>query len=109
MAVVMTPSQFRQLALSFPEATETDSANDHSFRVQGQVFATLFPDDGWGVVKMTPELQAELVREFPTAFETCKGAWGRNGATVVFLNEADEAGVFRALADAWQKHAPTVE
>ena len=58
------------------------------------------------MVKLTPQLQAELVNEQPNVFEACNGAWGRNGATIVFLKDAEEGSVLRALIDAWRKNAP---
>ena len=98
----MTPNRFRQLALILPDTSESG----HDYLVGENVFATLFPSDEWGVVKLTPELQTELVKEEPNVFQVCNGAWGRNGATIVFLKDADEGDVFRALSDAWRKHAP---
>ena len=102
----MTPKKFRQLALNLSETSEIGDKDHPEFRVQGKVFVTLFPGDGWSVVKMTRALQAELVNEHPAVFEACKGAWGRNGATIVFLRNAEEGSVLRALIDAWRKNAP---
>ena len=54
----MTPDAFRTLALSLPEATESAHQNHPDFRVRGKVFATLgYPDDKWGMVKLTPAAQ----------------------------------------------------
>ena len=102
----MTPQKFRQLALSLPATSEGQHVNHPDFRVQGKIFATLFAQEGWGVVKLSPELQAQLLSEEPSVFEACNGAWGRAGATIVFLKEAEEGVVFRALVSAWRKHAP---
>ena len=102
----MTPKKFRQLALSLPEASESEDVDHPDFRVRGKVFATLFPGDEWGVIKLTRELQVELVNEQPNVFEVCNGPWGRNGATIVFLKDAEEGSVLRALVDAWRKNAP---
>lgn len=102
----MTPKSFRQLALSLPETSESEHMDHPDFRVGGKIFATLFPGDEWGVVKLTPQLQGELVNEQPNVFEACNGAWGRNGATIVFLKDAEEGSVLRALIDAWRKNAP---
>ena len=103
----MTPKKFRQLALSLPETSESECVSDPNFRVQGKVFASLFPKEGWGVIKLAPELQAELLKQEPDVFAACKGAWGRNGATIVFLEHAEEGSVFRALISAWRKNART--
>ena len=98
----MTPEKFQQLALSLPEVSQ----NEPDFSVQNKVFASLFPTDHWAVVKIVPELQNALVAKDPDSFEACKGAWGRNGATVVSLADADEGDVLRALISAWRKCAP---
>ena len=103
----MSPQKFRQLALSLPETRESECKNDPHFRVQGTIFASVYPEEGWGVIKLAPELQAELFREEPTVFAACKGAWGRNGATIVFLKDAEEGSVLRALISAWRKNART--
>ena len=102
----MTPKKFRKLALSLPETAEYGHMKRPDYRVREKTFATLLPREAWGVVKLTPELQAELLNEEPDVFEACNGAWGRNGATVVFLKNADEGSVPRALIAAWRKHAP---
>ncbi len=54
----MTAKQFRRLALGFPEATENEHMGHPDFRVRGRIFATLGPDEDWGMVKLTPEQQA---------------------------------------------------
>ena len=103
----MTPEKFRQLALSLPETSASQHMNRPDFRVWGEVFASLFPEEEWGVVKLARELQAELINKEPIVFEACSGAWGRDGATIVFLKDAEEGSVFRALISAWRKNAPT--
>ena len=103
----MTPEKFRQLAASLPEVSEDEHMNHPDFLVGGKVFASLFPDEDWGVIKLAPELQAKLLVEQPSVFQRCNGAWGKNGATIVFLKEAEEGSVLRALISAWRKHAPT--
>ena len=102
----MTPKKFRQLALSLPGTSESGHIDRPDFRVRGELFATLFPAEKWGVVKLTPELQTELVQNEPNVFEACKGAWGRNGATILRLENAEEDSAFRALVDAWRKTEP---
>lgn len=103
----MTPDRFSQIALSLPESLQIGPVNRPDFQVNGKIFASLFPDDQWGVVKVTPELQKELIVQEPDVFEACKGAWGHNGATIVLLPSAEEGSVLRALIDAWRKQAPS--
>jgi hypothetical protein len=78
---LVTADQFRRLALSFPEAFASSHVNHPDFRVRGgKIFATLaYPDKKWGMVKLTPEQQEEVVRAEPKVFEPVKGGWGRGG------------------------------
>lgn len=101
----MTADEFRQLALSFPEAEERSHMDHPDFRVGGKIFATIAPGGERGMVKLTPEQQAVLTRTEP-AFEPAAGAWGRNGSTMVRFAEADEVTVRQALAAAWKNTAP---
>jgi hypothetical protein len=103
----MTQGAFRLLALSLPQSSEVGHMGHPDFRVGGKIFATLgYPDDGWGMVKLTPEQQEALVNEEPKVFAPIKGAWGRGGATNVRLAAAKAASVRLALALAWRNVAP---
>jgi hypothetical protein len=101
----MTADEFRQVALSFPEAEERSHMGHPDFRVGGKIFATIAPDSERGMVKLTPAQQAILTRTDP-AFEAAAGAWGRNGSTMVIFANADEATLRQALAAAWKNTAP---
>lgn len=48
----MTAAEFRILALSLPEATEAAHVGHPDFRIRGKIFATLGPDEAWGMVKL---------------------------------------------------------
>jgi hypothetical protein len=99
----MTPSDFRRLALSFDGATEGSHMGSVDFRVEGRIFATLAAvKQGFGNLMLTPELQAEFVREAPEVFLPVKGGWGLKGATHVRLSEVDEDLLGRALHAAWE-------
>ncbi len=102
----MTLDDFRQIALSLPEACEQSHMGHPDFRVRGKIFATLWPKEGSGMVKLTPEQQALFTRREPTVFVPVKGGWGRKGCTNVLLEVADEASVRSALATAWRNTAP---
>ena len=97
---------FRRIALSLPGAKERAHMNHPDFRVNGRIFATLgYPDTNWGMVALTPEEQQEFVKEYPTVFKPVNGAWGRQGATLVHLDVADEETLGRAITLAWQTKA----
>jgi hypothetical protein len=102
----MTADDFRSLALSFPEASEESHMGHPDFRVRGKIFATLGPDEGWGMVKLTAEQQGLFVRTEPSVFQPVNGAWGRRGCTYVRLEAATEPSVRQALVAAWRSRAP---
>ena len=102
----MTAGEFRSLALSFPEALEAAHMGHPDFRVGGKIFATLGPDEDWGMVKLTADQQATFIRSEPGVFRPASGAWGRRGATIVHLADADAASVRQALMAAWRNTAP---
>src|SRR5436190_13655312 len=73
----MTPNEFRELALSFPEAIESAHMHHPDFRVAGKIFATLgYPNENSATVKLSPDEQKEFVRSCSGVFTTAKGAWG---------------------------------
>ena len=86
----MTPAAFRKTALSFPETAEASHMGHPDFRVRGKIFATLGPDEDWGMVKLTPEQQAPLIQDQPAIFQPASGAWGRRGCTIIQLKRADK-------------------
>jgi hypothetical protein len=103
----MTPEDFRQIALSLPEAVESAHMHHPDFRVGGKIFATLgYPDENWAVVKLTPDEQKHFVRTGPDTFRPAKGRWGRRGNTSVLLPGADIDTVRAAVAAAWHNTAP---
>lgn len=98
---------FRRIALSMPEASESAHMAHPDFRVRGKIFATLgYPDAGHGTAKLTPELQERYMRLYPKAFFSAAGAWGRRGYTVILLAATTPAIVEPVLAAAWRLTAP---
>ena len=103
----MTANQFRDLALSLPEAAEVGHMGHPDFRVRNKIFATLgYPDDKCAMVKLTPEQQEQSVEDEPDVFAPVKGGWGRKGATNINLGEATAKVVRPALLVAWRNVAP---
>ncbi len=99
----MTASQFRRLALSLPEVNENSHMGHPDFRVGNKIFATLgYPDAECGMVKLTPEQQAELLRAAPETFRLAAGAWGRSGSTIVRLSSAGLVMLRPILRQAWE-------
>ena len=97
----MTVTEFRKMALEIPTAVERSHMNHPDFRVAGKIFASLgVPDAGWGMVKLTPEQQRTFIENAPEIFKPCSGAWGRQGATNVYLPAAKTRIVRAALSAA---------
>jgi hypothetical protein len=103
----MSSSHFRRVALGLPEVVEGSHQGHADFRVGKRIFATLgYPDDDWGMVKLTPEQQSVLVEAEPEIFRPVPGGWGKGGSTNVRLAKADPATLQSALTMAWKNIAP---
>jgi hypothetical protein len=102
----MTVDDFRRLALALPEARETAHMGHPDFRVRNKIFATLWPEEGRGVVMLTSEQQKVVVEFKPAVFTPVPGGWGRRGSTNVSLRAADEMSLTSVLLMAWRNKAP---
>ena len=103
----MSASHFRRAALALPGAAESAHQRTADFRVGKRIFATLgYPDDAWGMVKLTPAQQSMLVEAEPDIFRPVPGGWGKQGYTNVRLAKADAAALKSALTMAWKNVAP---
>lgn len=104
----MTQAQFREIALSLPEAVEGSHMDHPDFRVGDKIFATLFPRDGktWGMLKLKPDQQRQLVKINSESFAPIPGGWGKGGATQVSLAKAKAPAVKSAMIMAWRNTAP---
>jgi hypothetical protein len=100
----MTADEFRKMALEIPAAVERSHMNHPDFRVAGRIFASLgVPDENWGMVKLTRAQQRAFIDKAPEVFKPCSGAWGRQGATNVYLPAA-KVSIVRAALDAAAKN-----
>ncbi|KYG24068.1 hypothetical protein SE92_30610 [Bradyrhizobium sp. AT1] len=103
----MSKSRFRKAALAFPGVIEGAHHGHADFRIGKRVFATLgYPDDTWGMVKLTPDQQTMLVDAEPELFRPVPGAWGMSGSTNVKLAKIDPVTLRSALEMAWRNVAP---
>jgi hypothetical protein len=99
----MNIDDFRRIALSLEGAEESSHMGSPDFRVGDRIFATLAAaKQGYGNIMITPEQQAAFVEELPEVFIPVKGGWGRNGATHVRLDLANEDLLTGALRTAWK-------
>lgn len=103
----MSKARFRKTALALPGVVEGVHHGHADFRVGKRVFATLgYPDEAWGMVKLTPEQQAVLIGAEPEMFRPVPGAWGKSGSTNVKLAKIDPVTLRSALEMAWRNVAP---
>jgi hypothetical protein len=103
----MSSNRFRQMALKLPGVIEGSHQGHADFRVGKRIFATLgYPDQDWGMVKLTPEQQSVLVEAEPGIFRPVPGGWGKRGSTNMRLAHADQATLQSALSLAWTNVAP---
>jgi hypothetical protein len=98
----MKVADFRRIALSFEGVEEGSHMGAADFRLGGRIFATLASQkEGYGNLMLTPEQQAEFVRELPEVFLPVHGGWGRMGMTHIRLAQANEDVLVGALRTAW--------
>jgi hypothetical protein len=99
----MNAKDFRRLALQLEGAEESSHMGAADFRVGGRIFATLAHEaKGYGNLMLTPAQQALFVEDQPNVFLPVAGGWGRNGATHVRLEAANEDLLAGALRTAWK-------
>jgi len=99
----MKAEDFRRIALSLEGAEEGSHMGAADFRVGGRIFATLASQNrGYGNLMLTPEEQAEFVRELPEVFLPIPGGWGKMGMTHIRLAHATEDMLAGALRTAWR-------
>jgi hypothetical protein len=97
----MTQNEFRKPALGLPGAVEAAHMNHPDFRVAGKIFAALgYPDENWGMVRLTPEQQQTFMKKDAGAFQPCSGVWGMRGATNVHLSSVKKGILKTALESA---------
>ena len=98
----MTADDFRELILQHDGTIESSHMGHPDFRANGRIFASLTADERRGTLSLAPDEQASLIQAHPRTFEAANGAWGRQGWTVVSLQQADAAAVRGAVLLAWQ-------
>jgi hypothetical protein len=103
---MLSPAQFRKLALALPETEEKSHFEQPDFRVRNKIFADMSPDGSRGTLKLTPEIQHMLLDAEPETFSPAAGAWGRSGWTRVQLARIEPAALADLLLEAWRLTAP---
>ncbi len=98
----VTSEQFRKLALALPGVEEREHMNHPDFRAHGKIFATIGPDETWGMVRLPAGEQARVTEEQSTVFEAFNGARGRQGCTPVWFKGATMKAVKPLMKTAWE-------
>ncbi len=98
----MDVHQFRELALSFPDAIETPHFERNSFRYRKKIFATLSEKEGLACLMLTPEDQDVFVAMGKPAVYPVPNKWGEKGATYIQLTDVDDNLLADALTAAYQ-------
>lgn len=93
----MTAAGFRKMCLGLRGVEEGSHMGHPDFRVGGRIFATLWQDRKWGMVRLTLEQREVYMRAEPAVFRPVKGGWGARGATEVRLGEAKTKGQHGAV------------
>lgn len=98
----MNGNDFRRIALGMDGAVEGSHMDHPDFRVNGRIFATLDHDESSGMVRLSPDEQAEFMEASPRNFVPAAGAWGRQGCTLVAIANVNENVLGEAVTLAWQ-------
>lgn len=78
---------FRQFANAFPNVIELPHFKKTSFRVNKKIFATLDVSSALAVVKLSPIDQSVFCEFNKEIIYPVKGAWGKQGWTMVELKK----------------------
>lgn len=96
---------FRKMALSLPETTESLHFDKPSFRIKNKIFATIHTNDKRAMVKLSLVEQSVFSDIDRTIIYPVPGGWGRQGATFVELAKVKREILKEALECAWRNTA----
>lgn len=97
---MITISEFKKIALSFPNSTEEPHFEKISFRVNKKIFATYDENDNRAVVKLSLLDQSVFCSFDQAVMYPVSGTWGRQGWTVIELDKVKKAMLKDALKTA---------
>lgn len=103
---MITIDYLRQLALSFPEATEQGHFEKTSFRVGKKIFATYDEKVNRACIKLSEIDQDVFSSAGKTAIYPVPNKWGKQGWTFVELSEIKKELLEDALTTAYCEVAP---
>jgi predicted DNA-binding protein (MmcQ/YjbR family) len=97
---------FRNIALSFPEATEAPHFEKNSFRVKGKIFATCDEKNNRACLKLSEINQDLFSLADNSAVYAVNNKWGKQGWTMVELSKVSKRLFNSALTAAYCEVAP---
>src|SRR5215211_8889086 len=96
---------FREFALSLPEATEKEAWGHPTFRVRDKMFAIAASDLATASVKSTLDEQRALTQMEPDTFSV-PAYVGRHGWIGIVLDRVDADELHELVVEAWRMTAP---
>ena len=96
---------FRELALSLPEAIEKETWGHPTFRVRNKMFASAATDLATATVKSTLDEQRALTQMDPETFSV-PAYVGKHGWIGIALDRVDPDELRELVEDAWRRTAP---
>ncbi len=95
---------FRELALSLPEATEKEAWGHPTFRVRNKMFAAAATDGSTATVKSTLDEQRALTQMDPDTFSV-PAYVGKHGWIGIQLDRVDPDELRELVTEAWRMTA----
>lgn len=102
---MVTPAEFRTLALALEGTTEAPHFDRTAFKF-ARIYATLAADGLSANLKLTRDVQELKCLTAPELFQPVDGGWGRMGWTSVALQLIGAEELASALAAAWKDAQP---
>lgn len=96
----------RKLALSMPETTEESHFEKTSFRVKNKIFATYDDHLNQACIKLSEKDQDVFSRIDKTAIYPVPNKWGKQGWTIIQLDQVNEDILKDALITTYCAVAP---
>jgi hypothetical protein len=99
---MVTGDSFRELALSFEDATEEPHFEKTSFRVRKKIFVTLDEKENIACVMLSLVDQSAFSAYDKTVMYPVPNAWGKYGATYINLKKVKKTMLKDAIACAYR-------
>lgn len=103
---MVSVTQFRELALSFPETTEDTHFEKISFRVKKKIFATYDDKNKRACIKLSEADQDVFTLYGKTIIYPVDNKWGKQGWTMIEMQKANIDLFTDALTMAYCATAP---